>query len=158
MNKKFWSRGLNPCSYNRRSKIQNRKSLESIQRESKSTGNIDQPVVITREGYCLSVFLKKFHRREMERLQSSYWFWKRLQSTRQHRRGKLDQSQTTQKRTHFVSMRAGELACMNPRPNFVLDQPAGYQRFLPKRFGRDAAFGENMRERHRGVEIDQRSL
>src|SRR5262245_22855601 len=135
-----------------------RKSLEPIERESKSTGNIDQAVVVASERYGLSLLLDKVHRREMKGVECSNGLGERLQSTCQYRRGGLYESDTSQQRPRFASMRSGDLPCLNPRPNFVFNQPAGDEGCCPKCFGRDAVVRQHLRERYRRVELDQRSL
>lgn len=83
---------------------------------------------------------------------------KRLQSTRQNRQGELNKRDPSQQSSCFVAMGAGELTHVDARPNLVLDQPTGNQRLLAERFRRNSVFSEKLRERHRCIEIDQRSL
>src|SRR6266487_633999 len=135
--------------------------LESLQRvngKTQSAGRADLPVVITRQCYGLSLLLDEVQRREMKGVERSDRLGKRLQSTRQDRQRELDKRNPSQQSSHFVAMGAGELTRVDARPNLVLDQPTGNQRLLPEGFRRDAVFSEKVRERHRCIEIDQRSL
>jgi hypothetical protein len=68
----------------------------------------------------------------MEGIQSSHRFWKGLQGSRQYGGSELYQRQPTKQRTYFVAMRSRQLARMNPGPDFILDQPAGDQRFAQR--------------------------
>src|SRR5262245_61542913 len=135
-----------------------RESLQCVNGKAEGAGGADLPVVITRQGYTLSLLLDKVHRREMKGVERSYRLGKRLQSTRQDRQGELDKRDPSQQSSDYIAMGAGELKSMDACPNLVLDQPAGNQRLLPERFRRNAVFSENLRERYRCVEVDQRSL
>jgi len=106
----------------------------------------------------LSLPLEKIHRCQMERVESSHWLWEGLQRSCQYRWGKLDKGDTVQQRAHFVGMGAGELERVDARPNFVFEEAAGKQGFLPELFGRRLIFGKKMSQRDRSIEIDQRSL
>ena len=83
---------------------------------------------------------------------------KRFQCSDKHGRSHLDQREATQKRARFAGMRSRQLARVNPRPDLILDQPAGDELLLPESFGGLAVFRQEMSEGNRGVEIDQRSL
>src|SRR5215510_4159530 len=133
-------------------------SLQSVNGKAQSAGRADLPVVITRQCYGLSLLPDKVYRCEMKGIEGSDRLGKRFQSTHQDRQRELDKRDPSQQSSDFIAMGAGELKSMDARPNLVLDQPAGNQRLLPERFRRDAVFSENLRERYRCVEIDQRSL
>jgi hypothetical protein len=132
--------------------------LKLVDRNSQSAGCCVQSAVIAGERDNLSLPLKKIHRCQMERFESSHWLWEGLQRSCQYRWGKLDKRDTVQQRAHFVGMGAGELERVDARPNFVFEEAAGKQGFLPELFGRRLIFGKKMSQRDRSIEIDQRSL
>jgi hypothetical protein len=133
------------------------KSLEFVDLKAKSARASDEPVVIAGERYGLPLLLEKVHRRQMERIQSSRGFGKGLQGPRQHRRSELDQGQATQESAHFVRMRSRQFTRVYPSPNLVLDEPARNQGLSPQALRRCAVFRQQMRQRNRSIEIDQRS-
>src|SRR4029078_9459849 len=47
---------------------------------------------------------------------------------------------------------------VNPGPNLILDEPAGNQRLLPQAVGRCTVFRQEVSERDRSIEINQRAL
>ena len=55
-------------------------------------------------------------------------------------------------------MRLGELARVQPGPEFVLHQPARHQGLVPQRRGRTPVFGQELGKRNRGIDVDHRSL
>src|SRR4029079_9996610 len=67
-------------------------------------------------------------------------------------------SQATQKRADFVCVRSRQFPCVNPGPNLIFDEPAGKQRLLPQAVGRCMVFRQEVSERDRSIEINQRSL
>ena len=132
--------------------------LELVERESKGAGAANEPVVITGEHYGLTLRSEKLHRRQMKRVQGSYRLRERFQCSCEYRRSQFYQSQATQKRADFVCVRSGQFARVNPGPNLILDQPAGNQRLLPETVGRCTVFRQEVSERDRSIEINQRSL
>jgi hypothetical protein len=132
--------------------------LEFVERKPEGAGAVDEPVVIAGERYRLSLLLEKVHRCQMKGIQRSHRLWKGFQCPRQHGRRELYQRQPTEQRPYFVRVRSRQLARVNSRPDLVLDQPAGDQRFLPETFRWRAVFGQKMRQRDRGIEVNQRSL
>jgi hypothetical protein len=94
----------------------------------------------------------------MKGIQRSDRLWKRLQCPRQYGCSELYQRQPAEERADFVRMRSRQFARVNPCPNFILDQPAGDQRFLPEALRWRAVFGQKMRQRDRSIEVNQSSL
>ncbi len=127
-------------------------------RNPKSPRAGHKPVVVAGEGYGLALFEEKVHRCQMEGIQRPNRLWKGFQGPREHGRRKLDQGQATEQRTHLIGMRAREFSRVNSSPDLVFDEPTGDQRFAPQSFRRRAVLGQKMRQRHRGIEVDQRSL
>ena len=178
MNKTFWNRFLDSSSDNRNSepcpafdklrpracrgklsrRTRNGKSLELVEWKAESAGAVDEPVVIAGQRYGLSLLSEKFHRRQMDGIQSSHRFWKRFQCPCQYGWREFYESQATQQRAHFVGVRSRQLARVNPGPNLVLDEPAGDQRLLPEAFRWRAVFRQEMSERDRSIKVNQRSL
>jgi hypothetical protein len=132
--------------------------LELVERKPQRASAVHQPVVVTREHHGLSLLSEKIHRRQMEGIQSPYRLGEGIQRSREHRRRKLYQGQATEQRTHFVRVRSCQFQRVNPRPNLVFDEAAGNQRLLPKAFGWRAVFRQEMRQRDRSIEVNQRSL
>src|SRR5262245_21249042 len=108
--------------------------------KAQSAGRADLPVIITRQCYGLSLLLDKVHRCEMKSVEGPDWLGKRFQSTRQDRQREFDRRDPFQQSSHFVAMGVDKLKRVDERPNLVLNQPAGNQRFLPERFRREAIF------------------
>src|ERR1700744_2538991 len=59
--------------------------------------------------------------------------------------------------THRVAVRMLELVRIDAIPNLVLKKPARHQLFVPERIWREPIFSQQMRERHRAIEINHRS-
>lgn len=135
-----------------------RRSSHFVDREAHCTRSVDQPIIIARQRHILPLLSEKLHRREMERIERSNRPGKRLQSTCQDERRKLDERDTSQQGSYFIAMRACQLARMNARPDLVFDQSAGNERLVPKSFGRRAIFGQNVGKCYGCIEINQRSL
>jgi len=132
--------------------------LELVERESKSAGAADEPVVITCERYGLTLRSEKLHRRQMKGVQGSHRLREGFQRSREYRGSQFYEGQATQKRADFVCVRSRQFARVNPGPNLILDQPAGNQRLLPQAVRRRAIFRQQVSERDRSIEINQRSL
>jgi len=132
--------------------------LELVERESKGAGAANEPVVITCERYGLTLHSKKFRRRQMKRVQGSYRLREGFQRSCEYGRSEFYQGQATQQRANFVGVRSRQFARVNPGPNLILDEPAGNQRLLPQAVGRCTVFRQEVSERDRGIEINQRSL
>src|SRR5262245_31827977 len=132
--------------------------LELVEWETKGAGAVNEPIVIAGERYGLSLRSKKVHRRQMKGIQCSHRLRKGLQCPCQYGGSEFDQSQAAEQRADFVRVRSRQFSRMNPGPNLVLDQPAGNQRLLPEAIGRHAVFGQEVSERNRSIEINQRSL
>ena len=132
--------------------------LKLVERESKGAGAADEPLVIAGKRYGLTLLSKKLHRRQMKRVQGSYRLRERFQRSCEYRRSQFYQSQATQKRADFVGVRSRQFPCVNPGPNLILDEPAGNQRLLPQAVGRCTVFRQEVSERDRSIEINQRSL
>ena len=132
--------------------------LELVERESKGAGAANEPVVITCERYGLTLHSKKFRRRQMKRVQGSYRLREGFQRSCEYGRSEFYQGQATQQRANFVGVRSRQFARVNPGPNLILDEPAGNQRLLPQAVGRCTVFRQEVSERDRSIEINQRSL
>ena len=132
--------------------------LELVERESKGAGAANEPVVITCERYGLTLHSKKFRRRQMKRVQGSYRLREGFQRSCEYGRSEFYQGQATQQRANFVGVRSRQFARVNPGPNLILDEPAGNQRLLPQAVGRCMVFRQEVSERDRSIEINQRSL
>ena len=132
--------------------------LELVERESKGAGAANEPVVITCERYGLTLHSKKFRRRQMKRVQGSYRLREGFQRSCEYGRSEFYQGQATQQRANFVGVRSRQFAHVNPGPNLILDEPAGNQRLLPQAVGRCTVFRQEVSERDRSIEINQRSL
>ena len=129
-----------------------------VDRKPESASRVDQAAVIAGEADDLSLPAKKVHGRQVERVQGPDGLREGFQRSSEHWRGKFNYGNAAQQRTHFVTVRAAKFAGMDAGPDLVLKKTAGDQRLLPEAFRRRAIFGEKMRERHRSVEVDQRSL
>jgi hypothetical protein len=158
MLERSWMRFLKFPSDNRNLRIQNTISLEFVDRYSQDTGRGNESAIVAGERYGLPLFSEKVDRCQMEGIQRPHRLWKRLQGPRQYGRSELDQGQAAEQRAHLVGVRARQFAHVNSSPNLVFDQPAGDQRLAPEAFGRRAVFRQEMRQRNRGIEVDQRSL
>src|SRR5207244_8489965 len=95
---------------------------------------------------------------QMNRIQSTRWLGKGLQRAREYGRRKFYERQPPQQRAHFIRVRPREFAGVNAGPNLILDNPAGDKRLSPQPFRRRAVFRQEMCERNRGVEVNQRSF
>src|SRR2546427_1451535 len=132
--------------------------LELVERKPKGAGPVNEAVVIAGERHGLSLLPEKIHRCQMKGIQRSHRLWKGLQRPRQHGRSELDQGQATQQCAHFVGVGSRQFARMYSSPNLVLDKPAGDQGFAPEVFRWRAVFRQEMRQRNRSIEVNQRSL
>lgn len=132
--------------------------LELVQRKSKGAGAADEPFVIAGERYGLTLPSKKLHRGQMKRVQGSYRLREGFQRSREYGRSQFYESQATQKGANFVCVRSRQFPCVDPGPNLIFDEPAGNQRLLPQAVGRRTVLRQEVSERDRSIEINQRSL
>src|SRR5215470_16163742 len=129
-----------------------------VNRKAKGAGAIRKAGVIAGEGDRLSLISKKIHRRQVKRIQGSYRLGERFQRSREHGRSELYEREPTQQRAHFIRVRARQFPRMNSGPNLILDEPAGNERLSPQPVRRSAVFREQMRQRNRSIQVNQRSL
>ena len=132
--------------------------LELVERESKGAGAVNEPIVIAGERDGLPLLSEKVHRRQVKHVQGSHRLGEGFQRSRDHGRSQFYQGQATQQRADFVCVRSRQFPRMNPGPNLILDEPARDQRLLPEAVGWRAVFRQEVSERNRSIEINQRSL
>src|SRR3972149_3697915 len=70
--------------------------------------------------------------------------------------GEIEQSNPSHERARVMLVGIGQLAGVNPRPELVLEQPAGDQRLPPQSLGWYPVLGEKLSQSDRGVEVDHR--
>lgn len=80
-----------------------------------------------------------------------------FEGTLEDRGGEFEKSDATDQRPHGLAVRATELSGVNARPGLVLQQPAGDEVLAPQAVGRARVLGEELSERDRSVQIDQRA-
>ena len=129
-----------------------------VDRKPQSASRVDQAAVIAGEADALSLPAKKVHGCQVECVQGPDGLGEGFQRSSEHRWGKFNHGNSAQQRTHLATVRAAKFARMDAGPDLVLKKTAGDQRLLPEAFRRRAIFSKKMRERHRSVEVDQRSL
>jgi len=122
------------------------RKLKLVERKSKSARGVDQPIVIAGERYRLLLLSQKIHRRQMNRIQGSHRLGKGLQGSGQYGLSQFYQGQTAQQRANFVCVRIRQFPRVNPRPDFILDEPAGNQRLLPEAVWWHAVFRQEVSE------------
>ena len=126
--------------------------LELVNGNPQSASRSVQAVVIASKCDGLSLPLEKIHGCQMQRVQSPHRLWEGLQRSCEYQRRELDKGDAVQQGTHLVGMRASEIECVDAGPNFIFEESAGNQRFLPQLLGRRLVFGEKMsaRPKYRG--------
>lgn len=92
----------------------------------------------------------------MESVERPHRNRKWIERPRKDRRGKLDQSDTPDEGPRALTMRPAKTARMQARPYFVFKQATGDQGFAPQAGVRDAILCEDLRQGHRGIDVDQR--
>ena len=63
----------------------------------------------------------------MESIKCPYWYRKRIQRTRKHWCGQLEERHTADERSHCIAVRLIEPASVNPVPDLVFEEAARYQ-------------------------------
>jgi len=139
-------------------RIQNRKSLELVDRNPEGPGRINKSAVVARDRNALPLSFEKIHRCQMQGIKGADWFWERLQGPQEYRRTKFNKSNAAQEGTRLISMRSGEFKCMHSSPDFIFKQTAGNQIFLPQPLGWHTVFCEKVSQGDRGIKIDHLSL
>ena len=81
-----------------------------------------------------------------------------LQGAREHRRRQLQQRDPRDKAPSRFSVRISEVARVQPGPDLIFQQPTCHQGLMPKRGRRATILGQEVSDRYRSVDIDQRSL
>ena len=139
-------------------RIQNRKSLELVDRNPEGPGRINKSAIVARDRNTLPLFSEKIHRCQMQGIKGTDWISERLQGPQEYRWTKFNESNAVQEGTSLISMRSGEFTRMNPGPNFIFKQTAGDQIFLPEPLGWHTVFCKKVSQGNRGIKIDHLSL
>ena len=139
-------------------RIQNRKSLELVERNPEGPGRINESAIVACERNALPLLSEEIHRCQMEGIQRAHWLGERLQGPQEYRRTKFNKGDAAQEGTRLISMRSGEFKCMYPSPDFIFKQTAGDQILLPKPLGWHPVFCKKVSEGNRGIKIGQPSL
>src|SRR5207249_7660413 len=105
----------------------------------------------------LALETKEVHRGQMERVESTHGPGKRLERSGQYWRRELDQSDPSQESARLVAIGLGEVACMDSRPQFVLEEAVRGQRLLPQALRWRSILGQELGQSHRGIEVNHRS-
>ena len=130
------------------------------QRDIQGAGNADHPTVVAGKGHMLARCPEVFARSKMERIERAHGvsFRKRLESSFQHRRNQFQERDTCDECPCRSAMGIGQALRVQPVPDFILEQPAGDQRLVPKRSRRASVFGQEVGKGDRRIQVDQRSL
>jgi len=139
-------------------KIQNRKSLELVDRNPEGAGRINKSAIVARDRNALPLSSEKIHRCQVQGIKGADWISERLQGPQEYRRTKFNKSNAVQEGTSLISMRSGEFTRMNSGPNFIFNQTAGDQIFMSNPLGWHTVFCKKVRQGNRGIKFDQPSL
>jgi len=139
-------------------KIQNRKSLELVDRNPEGPGRINKSAIVTRDRNALPLSSEKIHRCQVQGIKGADWISERLQGPQEYRRTKFNESNAVQEGTRLISMRSSKFTRMNSGPNFIFKQTAGDQIFLPEPLGWHTVFCKKVSQGNRGIKIDHLSL
>src|SRR5687768_2609632 len=94
----------------------------------------------------------------MQGVQRANRLGKRLERASQDWRDQLQEGQAAHERTGRLSVTPPKLPRMHPGPDLVLEEPARYERLTPKVVARATILGEELGQRHGGVNVNHRSL
>src|SRR5207247_5275298 len=120
-------------------------------------GGAAQPAVVAGEPDGLSKRPQVLDRSKMERVESPDRGREGIDGPGKHLRSQFEESHASEQLADGIAMRTSKAAAVDTCPELILEEATGDHRLLPKFRRRLAVLGEQLREGHRGVEIDQRS-